>query len=136
MYNHGPYPIHAGYQQGYAVHEEQTKDYPAYEPNGGPTRAYNPPFQMLPKVQPNPIWPAPGQSEPVISNSQKRNNRKKRQRAAQGTVIRPVLRAAQPGQQWILVPAQPSGNEVSQTRCLEYNSTAGASEAQHLQPGP
>ena len=94
MYNNGPYPTHAGYQQGYAVHEEQTTDYPAYEPNGGPTREYNPSFLTPPEVQPNPVWPAPGQSNPVISNSKKRNNRKKRQSAAQGAVIRPVLRAA------------------------------------------
>ena len=111
-------------------------DYPTYKPNGGPTRAYNPSFQTPPKVQPNPVGPASGQSNPVISNSKKRNNRKKRQSAAQGAVIRPVLIAAPPGQQWILVPAQPSGNEILQTRCLEYNSTAGASEAQPPQPGP
>ena len=130
------------------MHEEQTTDYPAYEPNGGPTRAYNPSFQTPPQVPPNPFGLAPEQSNPVISNFKKRNNRKKQQQqallavpqpmqgATQGVVIHQVLRAAPPGQHWILVPTQPSGNEIPQTRHLEYNSTGGALEAQPPQPRP
>ena len=58
------------------------------------------------------------------------------QGATQDVVIHQVLRAAPPGQHWILVPTQPSGNEIPQTRHLEYNSTGGALEAQPPQPRP
>ena len=97
-----------GYQQGYVVQEEQMTDYPEHQPIGGSTRAYNPPHQMTAKIQPNPVWPTPGQPNPVISCSQMRNNRRKRQRATQGAVTYPVQRAAPPGQRWILVPANPA----------------------------
>ena len=83
--------------------------------------AYQQPQQAL-----NPFLPATVQPAPVASSFQKHNNRRKWQGAAQDAVICPVLRAALPGQQWILGPAQPSGNEVC---------TAGASEAQPPQPG-
>ena len=125
-----------GYQQGYVGQEEQLTNYPEHQPIGGSTRAYNPPHQMTAKIQPNPVWPTPGQPNPVISCSQMRNNRRKRQRATQGAVTYPVQRAAPPGQRWILVPEQPSSNETPQTRCLEDNSTPGTSEAPPPQPGP
>ena len=147
MYHHSPYPTHVGYVDD----GEQETGYPAYEPNRGPTRAHAPSFQMPPQVPPNPFVPAPGQYNPVISNSKKRNNRKKRQEqallalpwvpqpmqsAAQGVVIHQVLRSAPPGQQWILVPTQPSGIEIPLMRYLEHNNTGGAPEAQPPQPRP
>ena len=125
-HNH-PYPTYVGYQQGYVVYAEQSNGYPAYEPNRGPTRAYAPSFQTPPQVLSNPFLPAPGQSNPVISNSKKWNNRKKRQQLTLPAVPRvpqpmgntvhnggATLNAAPntdpspqqlapPGQQWILV---------------------------------
>ena len=56
------------------------------------------------------------------------------QSAAQGVAIHQVLGAAPPGQQWILVPTQPSGNEIPRTRYLEYKNTGGAPEARPPQP--
>ena len=129
-----PYPTYRGYQNqnGYVYKEHE---YPEYAPQGGPTRTNGPPVQQQPQPVSNPFLPVTAQPTPAVSKAQKRNNRKKQRSAAQGAVIRPLLRAA-PSRRWILVPAQPSGNELPQKRCLEYNSIAGASEAQHPQPGP
>ena len=121
----------AQHQNGY----QYSPEYPSYTPTpqGGTTETYGPPAYQQHQPAPTPFLPAAIQPAPVVSSSQRR---RKWLRATQGAVTRPVLRAAPPGQDWILVPAQPSGNETPQTKCLEYNSTAGASEAQPLQPGP
>ena len=127
MYHHCPYPTHVGYQQGYVDYGEQSNGYPAYEPSGGPTRAYAPSGQTPPQDPSNPFLLAPGQPNPVISSSKKRNNRKVRQHLTIPAVPRVPLpmgnavknrsatrkaapntdpnpqQLAPPGQKWILV---------------------------------
>ena len=114
-------------QNGY----QYSHEYPEYAQ--GPNQTYGPPAYQQRQPALTPFLPAVIQPVPVVSSSQRW---RKWLRATQGAVTRPVLRGAPPGQHWILVPAQPSSNKTPQTRCLEYNSTAGASEAQPSQSGP
>ena len=96
-------------------------------PMGGPMRAYAPSGQTPPQIPSNPFLPVPGQPNPVLSSSHKRNNRKKWQQLtmpAVPCVSQPMGNAVQkreatlnvtpntdsnphqlapPGQKWILV---------------------------------
>ena len=122
MYS-APYPTHRGYQHGYAYEEHE---YPEYAPQGGPTRTYGPPVQQQPQPASNPFLPATAQPTPAVSNSQKRNSRKKRQVAlmsatpvvpqplgnvAPTPVVLPTVspnptstqQLAPPGKKWVLI---------------------------------
>ena len=68
--------------RGYNGYEYE-HEYPEYAQQGGPPRTHGPPAYQQRQPALTPFLSAAIQPAPVVSSSQKRNNRRKRQRATQ-----------------------------------------------------